>query len=346
MLRAAGVEVKTGVGKTGVVGLVRGKGTSRTVALRADMDALPLQEANDAPYRSRNAGIMHACGDDGHTAMLLGAAFMLSRMRRELPGNVKFLFQPAKEIVSGAPLMVKDGALASPRVDAIFAAHVETDRPFGTSPCAKASAWPARTTSASSSPAAADTPAIPTARSTRWSPPTRFTRNSPGVRRMADPFQPCVISICSFKTGVSYNVIPHSVEMRGTLRTFQPKTRAVVMDRMERVVRQTAAAYSVEGRLFWDISCPVLVNDAAAVGIVKAAATALGRRIVKDKMTMGSEDFSFYLARVPGAFFSIGTRRGRKVRAHHSNRFDFDERILPIGAAMLAQCALTFLAAQ
>ena len=310
------------------------------------MDALPLQEANDAPYRSRNAGVMHACGHDGHTAMLLGAAFMLSRMRRELPGNVKFLFQPAEEIVSGAPLMVKDGALASPRVDAIFAAHVETDRPFGTIALREglrmAGADHFRIVITGRGGHACN----PHRTLDPLVPANQIYQELAGVRRMADPFQPCVISICSFKTGVSYNVIPHSVEMRGTLRTFQPKTRAVVMDRMERVVRQTAAAYSVEGRLFWDISCPVLVNDAAAVGIVKAAATALGRRIVKDKMTMGSEDFSFYLARVPGAFFSIGTRRGRKVRAHHSNRFDFDERILPIGAAMLAQCALTFLAAQ
>jgi amidohydrolase len=344
MLRAADVEVRTGVGRTGVVGLLRVKGARRTVALRADMDALPLQEANAVPYRSRNAGVMHACGHDGHTAMLLGAAFMLSRMRRELPGNVKFLFQPAEEIVSGAPGMVKDGALASPKVDAIFAAHVSTDRPFGTIALREGPGM-----------AGADHfRIVVTGRGGHASHPDRtrdplvpanqIYQQLAGVRRMADPFQPCVISICSFESGVSYNVIPHSVEMRGTLRTFQPKTRARVMERMARVVRQTAAAHSVEGRIFWDISCPVLVNAAAAVGIVKAAAAALGRRVVKDKMTMGSEDFSFYLERVPGAFFSIGTRRGRKVRGHHSNRFDFDERILPIGAAMLAQCALTFLA--
>ena len=343
MLRAADVEVRTGVGKTGVVGLLRVKGARRTVALRADMDALPLQEANTVSYRSRNAGVMHACGHDGHTAMLLGAAFMPRRMRKELPGNVKFLFQPAKEIVSGAPLMVKDGALASPKVDMIFAAHVSADAPVRRHrPARRPGQRPARTNSTSSSPAEADRPATRTARATRWSRPTRSTSNSPASAAWPMPFQPCVISICSFESGVSYNVIPHSVEVRGTLRTFQPKMRARVMERMERVVRQTAAAHSVEGRVFWDISCPVLVNAAAAVGIVKAAAAALGRRVVKDKMTMGSEDFSFYLERVPGAFFSVGTRRGRKVRGHHSNRFDFDERILPKGAVMLAQCAQTF----
>jgi len=344
MLRAAGVEVKTGVGGTGVVGLLRGKGARRTVALRADMDALPLQEANDAPYRSRNAGVMHACGHDGHTAMLLGAAFMLARMRGELLGNVKFLFQPAEEIVSGAPTMVEDGALASPKVDAIFGAHVAADVPFGTialregPTMAGADHFRIVVTGRgghASSPDRTMDPLVPA---------NQIYQELATVRRMANPFQPCVISICSFQTGVSYNVIPQSVEMRGTLRTFQRKTRVRVMSRMALVVRQTAAAYSVQGRLFWDVRCPILANDAAASRIVKAAAAAIGRPVVLDKKTMGSEDFSFYLAHAPGAFFQVGTRRGRTAKVHHSNRFDFDERALPIGAAMLAQCAQTFLA--
>ena len=346
MLRAVDVEVRTGVGKTGVVGLLRGKGARKTVALRADMDALPLQEANDVPYRSRNAGVMHACGHDGHTAMLLGAASILARMRGELPGNVKFLFQPAEEILSGAPRMVEEGALSSPKVDAIFGAHVSADVPFGKVALREGPA----------SAAADHFRIVVTGRGGHASSPdhtldplvpaNQIYQELATVRRMADPFLPCVISICSFQTGVSYNVIPHSVEMRGTLRTFHPKTRARVMDRMALVVRQTAAAYSVEGRLFWDIRCPVLVNDAGAAGIVKAAAAALGRPVVLDKMSMGSEDFSYYLAHAPGAFFQVGTRRGHTVREHHSNRFDFDERVLPIGAAMLAQCAQTFLASK
>jgi amidohydrolase len=346
MLCAAGVEVKTGVGKTGVVGLLRGKGARKTVALRADMDALPLQEANDVPYRSRNAGVMHACGHDGHTAMLLGAAFILSRMRGELPGNVKFLFQPAEEIVSGASRMIEDGALASPKADAIFAAHVAADKPFGAIALREGPVLAAADHfrivvtgrgGHASSPDHTRDPLVPA---------NQIYQELATVRRMADAFQPCVISICSFQTGVSYNVIPHSVEMRGTLRTFDLKTRTRVMGRMTRLVKQTAAAYSVEGRLFWDISCPVLVNDASASGIVKTAAAALGRPFRLDKMYMGSEDFAFYLAHAPGAFFWVGTRRGRTAKEPHSNRFDFDERVLPIGAAMLVQCAQTFLASK
>ena len=196
------------------------------------------QEANEVSYRSRNAGVMHACGHDGHTAMLLGAAFMLSRMRRELPGNVKFLFQPAEEIVSGAPLMVKDGALASPKVDAIFAAHVSTDLPFGTIALREGPTMAGADHFRIVVTGRGGHASSPERTRTRWSRPTRSTSNSPASAAWPT-FQPCVISICSFESGVSYNVIPHSVELRGTLRTFQPKLRARVMDRMERVVRQT-----------------------------------------------------------------------------------------------------------
>ena len=343
VLGELGMAVRTGVGRTGVVGLLRGKGR-RTLALRADMDALPIDEANDVPYRSSVKGVMHACGHDANTAMLLGAAMLLAPMRDRLKGNVKFLFQPAEEIISGAKAMIGDGALARPKPNAFLAVHLVPGLPFGSVGLRAGPMMAASDNFRITIVGRGGHGASPHKTVDPLAAATHLAASFNTIRRNVDGFEQYVLSLCAIRGGRTYNIIPQSAEMMGTLRTFKASVRTQIVRRMRAILKGAEETFGVTCRLAFEVTCPVLNQDAGIVKMVESAAVALKMPTTEAPVTMGSEDFACFLERGPGAIIRLGTQRTKQARVLHNDRFTFDERILPKGAALVAQCAVAYLA--
>jgi len=347
-LRQLGLEVKTGVGGTGVVGLLRGSRPGRTVLLRADMDALPIQEENDTPYVSANPGIMHACGHDAHTAILLGAARILSERRPTISGAVKFMFQPAEEGGAGALRMIEDGVLEEPPVDAAFALHVDAERYVG-----QVSIRPGPSNASSdrftivingkgghaAAPHRTVDPIVIGAQT--------VVALQSLVSREVSPIEPAVITVGSLTGGTAFNVIPDRATIKGTVRAYNESVRSHLQQRVGELARGIAEAMRASADVDYRVGYPVLRNDPQKVALVRDALSALlGPRAITDRSpTMGAEDFAFVLERVPGAFLYLGVRdRGWAApRPVHTATFDLDETALPIGIAALTTTALHFL---
>lgn len=342
IMTGLGWRVRTGVGGTGVVAVLKGARPGPCLGLRADMDALRLQEANCVPYRSVVPGIMHACGHDAHVAMLLGAAMLLTPRRRELGGSVKCLFQPAEEIGAGAEAMIRDGALERPGVDAVIGLHVWSDLPFGA-------------VGVRSGPALAGSDSFTVTlrgRGGHGAMPHRAVDVLVAAHalygvlqtlaRTVDALQPKVLSICAFNGGSAHNVLPDEAVMKGTLRTFDPAVRRDMLAGIRRAVAGIARAHGVRGELSFPTHFPGVVNDPALAQYAAGRARALGLRVVEVGLSTGSEDFAWYQKRVPGLFLRLGAGRGRSIRAFHSSRFDLDDSLLPIGAGFLAECAIGY----
>ena len=339
-----GYQVRSHVGKTGVVGL-KGNG-GRCVLLRADMDALPLEEANDVPYRSRNPGRMHACGHDGHVAIGLEVARRLAGLQG--PGAVKFAFQPAEEISDGAGAMIADGVLEAPRVDAAFGLHLWNSMPVGTiglmpgAIMASVDQFEITVTGKgghAAMPHLAIDPVLAAAHV--------VTALQSLVSRRRDPFEPGVVSVTQLAAGHAFNVIPEQAVLRGTVRTFGGKFFDAAPRLVDDTARATAAAFGAEVTVdFRRLSGP-LVNDAAMTEIMRTVAEDLvGKQNVKDGVrTMGGEDMSYFLERVPGCFAFVGSARpDGSSFPHHSPRFDIEEESLVIGAELLSRTAVRYLA--
>jgi amidohydrolase len=347
-----GIAIRTGVGKTGVVGDL-GTGDGPTIAIRADMDALPILEANDVPYRSETAGNMHACGHDGHTAILLGVAHLLKQefAGGGLRGNVRFLFQPAEEdeggeTMSGAPMMIRDGALDG--VDAVIALHVNSTQPFGkvtmrdgwdSAAADQFKAWITGSGGHGAYPHEATDPL--------WMLAPALTALHGIVSRRVPPQQPAVVSVGQVHAGTASNVIPSEVFLHGTLRSYDAGVRELLVAEVERalgVVRALGGDYRLEIHRGY----PAGTNNAEVSGwLARTAADLLGADAL-DPMApgMGAEDFAYMTARVPGAMFHLGAAVGDRERPHHTPVFDIDERCLPVGAAILAETARRFLAGE
>ena len=344
ILDKIGIDVKTNVAKTGVVGLLKGSCKGKTVALRADMDALNVNEKNAVSYRSRNKGIMHACGHDGHMSMVIGAAMVLSKFRKQLSGNVKFIFQPAEENMGGADVMIRDGVLENPHVDAIFGLHLWPYINFG-SIGIRSGAMMASMDNFSiiikgkgghgAMPHTAVDPLI-AANSVFQSLQTIKARN-------IDALDPFVISICSIRGGTSYNIIPDEVEMKGTFRTLNDKTRNKVKKRMTEIVEGIAKSFGTKYTLHFEKGYPVTTNNPYLVDLVVSSAKKLDVRVTQPNLSMVSEDFSFYQKEIPGVYFWLGVKRDKNPIALHNGNFNFDEDILPVGTSLLAECALGYL---
>lgn len=345
ILKSLGLDrVQAGVGQTGVVGVLQGSRRAvRAVALRADMDALPILEANQVPYKSLVPGIMHACGHDGHVALCLGAAMILKKIQARIPGAVKFIFQPAEELLGGARAMIRAGALNEPAVDAIFGMHVSPMVPYGV---VGASAGPIM--------AASDKFAIKVhGKGGHGAQPENCTdpiliahqiySGIQGIERNLAGPAVRVISVCSLHAGTAFNIIPDTAEMMGTVRTYNVLVQAEIIRRMRAVVQGVAAIHGARCDLVYRKVVPVTCNHAKLVAIVHAAGRALKTPVGDNILTMGGEDFSFYTQKVPGVFMELGIRKDAAQAMYHHCRFDFDDRILATGAAMLARCALLFL---
>lgn len=347
-LRELGLEVRTGVGRTGVVGVLRGGRPGRTVLLRADMDALPIEEENDVPYRSQNPGVMHACGHDAHTAILLGVATILAGMREEIAGNVTFAFQPAEEIVSGAKEMIEAGAMADPPVDACFGLHVWQNLPVGV-------------IGVRSGPlmAAGDAfRAVIRGRSAHAAEPHRgidatliasqtVVALQSLVSREVSPLESAVVTVGQLHAGTASNIIASHAELAGTVRTFDKEVRRHLSERVPALIRSIAEAMGAEAEVEYSFGVPATVNDPAMTEIVRAAAAEVvgPENVVEATPTMGSEDMSFFLEAAPGCYFFAGSSNEGtgKTFGHHHPRFDIDEQVLPIGVETLVRATLAYL---
>jgi amidohydrolase len=349
VLQELGIDVKTGVAKTGVVGLLRGKNDGKCVALRGDMDCLPIQEETGLPFASRNPGRMHACGHDAHTTMALGAAMILADLRQELNGTVKFLFQPSEELLpGGASVMIADGALEEPRVDAVFGQHVAPMVPakvVGFHPGAMmASADEIYITirgkeGHAAMPQLAVDPIVAACE--------LVVALQKVVSRTLDPFQPGVLTIGKIAGGSATNIIPGEVKIEGTLRAMNEEWRAQAHRRIEDIIKGVCLGNGTSYELDIKLGYPALHNDPWATQFARGAARELlGDRAVFDAPPMmGAEDFAYYLEKVPGTFWWIGAGTPEQgcVAGLHNPRFTIDESILPVGSALMAWVAYKYL---
>lgn len=347
-LRGLGLEVRTGVGGTGVLGFLRGSRPGPCVALRADMDALPIQEATGAAYASLVPGVMHACGHDVHTTCLLGAAALLAGRRDRLAGSVKFLFQPAEEDDRGAKAMLAAGVLEDPAPTAICGLHTFPRLPAGQVGVAAGPLMAGIDTIRITIRGAAGHGAAPhRAVDAIVAAAGAVVGLQHVVSRRLDPQEPAVVTIGTFHAGLAPNIIAPAAELTGTVRWMRPETR----DRLPGIIQDTVAnlcrAYGAEADMRYERNLPPVINDAGIADRVRrAAARLLGPDAVRPaETTMGGDDFALYLERVPGCYLWLGTGDPARGITYdwHDPRYDVDEGALAVGGALLAETAAELL---
>jgi len=332
-----GYEVREGIGKTGVVGLLH-NGPGPVVMVRVDMDALLIQEDSDACYASKVPGIMHACGHDAHVAMGLGIAQLMSEARDAWSGTLKMVFQPGEEGRRGAELMIQDGVLDDPRPEAVLALHVWNSRPYGTVGAtpgpvmAGAETWEATISGRGGHAAHPEKTVDPllTAALTVVNLQTIVSRNT-GAQQTA------VVTAGALQSGEAFNVIPDQAILRGTVRTYDKDVRATVLKRLEEVITGTAHMMGAQAQVEVNMLTPALVNDARMTALVQEVVVDLlgSGALVADERTMGSEDAAYFLQAVPGCYIFVGSGFvGQAERPHHNPHFDFDERAMVNGVAV------------
>src|SRR3989440_856835 len=350
-LHALGLEVRTGVAKTGVVGLLRGEASkpgAKTIAIRADMDALPVHELNEVDYRSTVDGKMHACGHDGHTSIALAVADILSKRRAELSGNVKFIFQPAEETSGGAEPMVKEGAMEG--VDGVIGLHLISDYTIGHvgvrsgTVFASADKFVLTVRGKGGHAAMPETAIDPIVIAAHI-----ITALQTLISRETSPFNPAVVTIGKVEAGTAFNIIPETAELHGTMRAFSKEHREKLLHRIHEMASGIAVAMGASCDVKAFDGCPPCTNDVAMTELVqKAAVAAVGEEKVdngEEVMTCGSDDMAVFLNTVPGCYFIVGAHNEAKGAKypHHHPRFNVDEDAMPIGVEVLARAALDFL---
>ena len=348
-LRSLGLDdVQTGIARTGVVGILHGHRPGKVVLLRADMDALPIDEANDVPYKSQNPGVMHACGHDAHTAILLGVARVLSSKRESFSGTIKFMFQPAEEGLGGAKAMIEAGVLENPHVDAVFGLHVSQWTPAGVVQARDNAAMmggnqlnikiQGRGGHGAQPHLTVDPIAVGSA---------IVAALHTVVSRTDDPVDPGVVTIGAFNAGSAANVIPDTAELSGSIRTVSIAQRDALIHRATEIATGIGKAMGAEVEVATKLGVPPTVNDPVMAALVREVAAEIvpPENVEQGELVAGSEDFSEFLNERPGAFFMLGTRNESKgfIGAHHNPSFDIDEEPLSIGISVLAGTAVRYL---
>jgi len=348
-LEKLGIEIETGVGGTGVVGVLRGNKQGKTIAIRADMDALPIEDRKNVDYASKVEGKMHACGHDGHTAILLGTAMLLSEMRGRINGTVKFIFQPAEEGPGGAAPMIKDGAMKDPEVDAIIGLHLFTDMPTGKIGI-RYGATNAATDSfeikiaGSGGHGAAPHRAVDAITMSAQVVSALQTI----VSREINPLDSAVLTIGTIKGGYRYNVICPEVELTGTVRTLRPETRDLMPKRIEEILEGIVGGMRGSFEFRYHHGYPQVVNDERTVDLVANSARELlgdDGVVTIPEASMGGEDFSYFAQVAPGCFFRLGAgnvSKGCNYPGHHP-MYNFDEDAMPVGVAVFANVVFNYL---
>lgn len=343
-----GISHETGIAKTGIVATIAGDRPGRTFAIRADMDALPIQELNDVPYKSQHDGVMHACGHDGHTAIALGTACYLSHHRSDFAGTVKIIFQPAEEGLGGAEPMVAAGVLKNPDVEAIVGLHLWNQLPVGTVGVRTGALMAAVECFELTIQGKGGHGAIPQQTIDSVVVGAQVvTALQTIVARNINPIDSAVVTVGDFHAGTAHNVIADSARMGGTVRYFNPTYKGYFKQRMEQVIKGVCDSHGASYDLnYWELYPPV-INDGAIADLVRSVAeevieSPLG--IVPECQTMGGEDMSFFLQAVPGCYFFLGSANAAKGLAypHHHPRFDFDETALGTGVEIFVRCVEMF----
>ena len=346
-LEKLGIEA-TPCADTGVVGILRGGKPGKTVGFRADMDALPVEEATDLPYKSQNPGVMHACGHDSHMTILLGLAKIMVAHKDELKGNIKLFFQPAEEKDGGAKRMIEAGCMENPKVDAVFFSHCTSTQPVGKIQVRSGA------TSASSDGFTVTFRGV----GCHGAYPHRGTDSIVAAcqvvtalqtisSRRNNPADPVVVTVGAIHAGTAGNIVPASCEIRGTMRTVNPKTRLRVREDFKQIVTGVAAAMGVEADIFIKEGYAATVCDDEMVALTRAAgAKVLGdENVIKTgETTMGGEDFAYFCEAAPGCNFRLGVNSEKAGTASvHNPTFIVDLDALPLGTAVYAQIAEDFL---
>ena len=347
-LQSYGIDILPLKQETGVVGIIEGKQPGRVVALRADIDALPVQEENDVSYQSQNPGVMHACGHDAHIACLLGAARLLMQRRSELKGTVKLLFQPGEELFGGAQSLIDQGVFTAPNVDVIFGLHTKPDIPAGKIAFKSGPLMAAVDVIRITIQGKGGHGAMP---HTTRDPIVAAAAIIQGVQtivsRQVNPLDAVVISFGSIHGGEANNVIPEKVEIWGTVRTFCPQLRSGMPERLRSMVTHIAAAMNTEVDLMYRHDLPAVINPENLQNFCRQSLEKVvgAEGLVAASPCMGGEDFAIYQQQTPGVYFWLGTGSqsiGMDLQWHHP-KFDIDEGALPYGAAALSQLTLDYL---
>ena len=346
-LNNLGLEVQTGVGKTGVIGILEGDGDGPTVLYRADMDALPIQEENSAEYVSRTAGKMHACGHDGHTAIALGIAKVLSNHRNELGGRVKFVFQPAEEVGSGAESMIADGALESPAPDYTLGIHLWNDLEVGTVSVVSgptmsgAGVFEITITGKGGHGAMPHQTADPIVCSAQV-----IVALQSIVSRNVNPLDLVVITIGMLQGGSARNIIPQSVTFSGTFRLFREGTRELIKTRMRDIAENVAKAMGCRAEVNFGLGIGAVVNDAEVAARARDVFANYSDAVqVVEEPWMASEDVGLFMQRNPSAYLLVGSANHERELdyPHHHPRFDIDEDVLPLSVGLMSAAIADYL---
>jgi carboxypeptidase Ss1 len=349
-LRELGIDVKTNIGSTtGVLGILHGEKNGNVVGLRADMDALPITEDVDLPFKSVNQGVMHSCGHDTHVAMLLGAAEILSNHKKDLAGIIKFFFQPAEEDggIGGAKPMIDAGVMQKPKVDYVFGLHIGGEYPSGTLGVrpgpfmAAPDSFKIRIIGRGGHGSRPHETIDPI-----WIAAELIVALQGISSRTVNPVEPFVISVCSVHAGTTDNVIPDDAILLGTIRTMTDKTRKLAKKSVSQITKSICDAFGAEFELeFEQDAYPVTYNDEKVTNrVTKILKTLKATKTIEIDVKLGAEDFSRFLQIAPGTFYYLGTKNEKKgcIYPNHSSKFKVDEDVLKFGTASLAKLAMEF----
>ena len=348
-LESWNISYQGGIAKTGIVATINSGSFNKVLAIRADMDALPIQEANQVDYRSQHEGKMHACGHDGHTAIALGTAYYLNQHKENWQGTVKIIFQPAEEGPGGAKPMIEAGVLQNPDVDAIIGLHLWNNLPLGTVGVRSGALMAAVECFRATIKGKGGHGAMPDQTVDSIVVASQIVNALQTiVSRNVKPLDAAVVTVGEFQAGTALNVIADHARLSGTIRYFNPELETLVRDRLDAIFSGTCQMHGAEYELdHWQLYPPT-VNDQAIAELVKSVAievveTPMG--VVPECQTMGGEDMSFFLNEVPGCYFFLGSANPARGLAypHHHPRFDFDETALSMGVEIFVRCVEKFL---